>query len=355
MNLPRAGLTPRAKVLLPLFLLVLLGLSYWRLRPTQSSGVVHFTGRTMGTTYQVTLGGEATSLASDELRQALQAELDRVSGLMSTYDENSELSKFNASSSTEPFAVSRDTAQVVAAALEISKQSGGAFDVTVAPLVALWGFGAGAQTQPPTPDQVEGARRKVGYQRLSVSVDPPTLTKSDPDLHCDLSAIAKGYGVDKLADLLEARGAKDYLVEVGGEIRVSGHKAEGRRWRIGIERPDSETRDVKQALEVDATGMATSGDYRNYYEKDGKRVSHTIDARTGYPIDHGLASVSVLHPSCMWADGYATAINVLGPQEGLALAKRLNLAVSLIVRQAGDFKTLSSPVFDNVTASPLEP
>ncbi len=345
---PRAGLTPRAKVLLPIFMIVLLGLSYWRLRPSDDARR-EFAGKTMGTTYSVLLG--QNEKVAEGLEKRLQAELDRVEGLMSTYREQSELSRFNRHASLEPFAVSSDMATVVSAAQDISRQTDGAFDVTVRPLVALWGFGAGAKVEAPNDERVEAAKAQTGYQKLHVSSQPPTLTKELPSLSCDLSAIAKGYAVDRLAALLEAEAIDDYLVEVGGELRVRGMKSAEQRWRIGIERPDSMNRQVSRSLELSDTGLATSGDYRNYYEKDGIRVSHTIDPRTGRPITHALASVTVLHEQAMVADGYATAINVLGPTEGLALAERLKLPVSLLVRKPdGTFETLTSSRFDRLAA-----
>ncbi len=346
--LPRAGLTPRAKLLLPLFLVALVGLSYWRLKPDSESGAREFSGKTMGTTYSVLLGAAATPKSDLGLR--LQGELDRIEGLMSTYQASSELSRFNILDSTEPFAVSADTARVALAAKGISQQTDGAFDVTVRPLVRLWGFGAGAKLNPPTDEEVLEAKQTIGHERLHVALEPPTLRKELAPLSCDLSAIAKGYAVDQLAELLERDGIRDYLVEVGGELRLKGGKNTGQRWRVGIERPDSKDRQAAQTIELSDTALATSGDYRNYYEKDGVRVSHTIDPRTGRPITHKLASVTVLHDEAMMADGYATAINVLGAEEGMALAKRLGLAVSLLVRQSdGSFDTLTSPAFDALT------
>lgn len=344
---PSTSLTPRARVLLPIFLVVLVLLSYYRLRP--SDGRRTFAGSTMGTSYEVVLGASAD--APPDLAAKLQAELDRIESLMSTYREDSELSRFNRHRSSEPFIVSADTARVVLAAQRLSRESGGAFDVTVQPLVALWGFGAGARTQPPDERQLQAARRAVGYELLGVEQEPPSLSKQNVEVSCDLSAIAKGYGVDRLADVLAAEGLSDYLVEVGGELRVSGSKAPGHPWRVGIELPDSRTRGVAQMLEVGTTGMATSGDYRSYYEKDGLRVSHTVDPRTGKPIAHRLASVTVLHPEAMMADGYATALNVLGPDEGLALARRLELAAAFIVRTPdGGFETITTAAFDALTS-----
>ncbi len=352
MSPPRAGLTPRAKVLLPLFLITLLVVSYFRV--WRGDAKTRFQGQTMGTTYHVIIGADADG-RRDGLNEALQAELDRLEALMSTYRADSELMRLNRQPAGQAMPLSPHTARVLAAGKQISQASNGAFDITVGPLVAAWGFGAGAQVTPPTDDQLSQIRKRIGYQQLEVSESPPSATKQRSDLQLDLSAIAKGYAVDELGVLLERRGIHDYLVEVGGELKAAGEKSEGRPWRVGIEVPDADVaeapdakRGVKQAVELRDLAMATSGDYRNYYERDGKRISHTIDARSGRPITHALASVSVLHESAMMADGYATALNVLGPDEGMALAEKLDLAVYFIVRSGDAFETRSSARFSEL-------
>jgi thiamine biosynthesis lipoprotein len=347
MSIPRAGLTPRAKLLLPVFLVVLLVASYFRLvrAPTGGDQAV-FEGQTMGTTYRVVVAGPSPGANERrELEQAIAAELDRVDGLMSTYRKDSELSRFNRSQSTAPFPVSADTAQVVKWAQLISEQSGGAFDVTVRPLVAAWGFGAGAHVEPPDADELAQLRARVGYRRLSV--EGQSLRKTRPDVSVDLSAIAKGYAVDRVSQVLRDHGRPAHMVEVGGEVRVSGKKADGSSWRIGIEQPDSDERQSRLVIKLHDVSMATSGDYRNYFERDGVRVSHTIDPRTGKPITHNLASVSVLNETCALADGYATALDVLGPDDAYRLAEQLKLAAFFIVRTAnGGFETRSTSAFD---------
>lgn len=349
-GIPRAGLTPRGKVLLPLFLIALVVASYfriWRARQEEPEAHWAYSGRAMGTTFRVVVGVEP-GLERELLRQSIQAELERVEGRMSTYREDSEVSRFNRFSGTEAFAVSDETARVVAAARAVAEASAGAFDVTVSPLVALWGFGADAAMEhpQPEPEKLSQALRHVGYEKLHVELDPPSLRKEDPAVQIDLSAIAKGYGVDCVALRLEALGARRFFVEVGGEVRVSGDKAPGRPWRIGIEQPDRKVRVSRRVVQLSAGALATSGDYRNYYERDGQRISHTIDARTGRPIRHTLASVSVLAESAMLADAYATAINVLGPAAGPALAKQRGLAVYWIEREGeGAFRSQENDAF----------
>ena len=190
-------------------------------------------------------------------------------------------------------------------------------------------------------------RNKVGYDKLSISVDPPRLSKIIPDVYCDLSAIAKGYGVDKVAEFIELIGFTNYLVEIGGEVRTGGRNLAGNYWRIGISTPGNDL-GIEKVVPINNSSMATSGDYRNYFKVDGKRYSHTIDSRTGYPITHQLTSVTVVHDSCVVADAIATAINVLGPQEGFELAIKENIAAFLIIREDEGFIEKMTPQFEEL-------
>jgi thiamine biosynthesis lipoprotein len=266
---------------------------------------------------------------------------------MSTYREDSEVASFNAStSSTESFPVSFDTATVVTAAQAISEQSGGALDVTVHPLVGAWGFGSEPATTPPDEATVARLLRRVGFRKISHATDPPWLQKSQPDVSIDLSAIAPGFAADRLSELLTERGLLHHLVDVGGELRASGQSAPGVPWRVGIEQPDRDERSAHLSFSLCSGALATSGDYRNFHERKGVRRSHTIDPRSGHPVEHALASVSVLAPSAVLADGWATALNVLGPTEGRELATRLELPAYFIVRSAGGFETAATPAFE---------
>lgn len=345
-------MTPRAKALLPLFLLILVGAGYfriWRSRGQADDALLTLAGQTMGTTYKV-LVAAPYGPEPRRLKRVVQAELDRVEGLMSTYQADSEVSKFNALSELKPVPVSIDTARVVAAAQRIARESQGAFDITVRPLVALWGFGAGAKVEPPTPAAVAKAKAKVDYRQIRLK--DGELGKSAPQFEVDLSAIAKGYGVDRVVAVLEEQGALNLMAEVGGEVRVRGEKSPGVGWRIGIEEPQGGVRVARRVVELRDGALATSGDYRNYYEEKGERRSHTIDPRTGRPIVHRLASVSVSHSSAMMADGYATAINVLGPNKGYQMAVQLGLAAHLIIRDPdGSFLARSTPRFEQLFPS----
>jgi thiamine biosynthesis lipoprotein len=344
-------LTPRARALLPVFLVVLVGLAVYQLWYTVPDRV-QLAGPTMGTTWSVVLAGDGhTRNDLTSARQAIVDRLERVNGLMSTWDPDSELSRLNAHTGPGPFPVSADTMQVLALARAVSQRTGGAFDVTVGPLVAAWGFGAGARLPGQGPDAAElrELRSRVGYQMLELDEADGTVTKARPDLRCDLSAIAKGYGVDEVARGLEGLGWTDYLVEVGGEVRVRGERPEGGPWRVGIERPDQAMRMVQGVVALRDRSMATSGDYRNFYEVEGERRSHIVDPRTGRPVTHGVASVSVVAREAVLADAWATALTVLGPDEGLALAEAEGLAAYFLVRSGPDrFEARASSTFPPV-------
>jgi thiamine biosynthesis lipoprotein len=326
---------PRARLLLPIFLLVLAALTIWRLTGgAPASGVFELAGATMGTRWTLKLHApELGAAGSRDVAAAVQATLDRVEGRMSTWDPESEVSRLNRHAAPEPFPVSPATAQVLDVARQVSALTGGAFDVTVRPIVSAWGFGATDRApRPPTRAELDALRGRVGYRRLRIDLGTSSVAKARPDVEVDLSAIAKGFGVDEVARALSERGHVDFLIEVGGELRASGVRPDGRPWRVAIERPDAAGRAIQRVVELTDRALATSGDYRNYYERDGRRFSHLIDPRTAAPVAHDLASVSVIHESATWADALATALSVLGPDEGAALAEREGLAVYFIVR-----------------------
>jgi thiamine biosynthesis lipoprotein len=206
-------------------------------------------------------------------------------------------------------------------------------------LVNLWNFGPDPRAgQVPTVAEIERERERVGYRRLEVRLSPPSLRKTHPGVYLDLSAIAKGYAVDEIAELLIQRGVPGFMVEVGGEVRTSGHRPDGQPWRIGIEKPVDFQRSVQRVVELTGKSLATSGDYRNFFEKDGRRYSHEIDPQTGYPVQHELASVSVISDSCMLADAWATGLMVAGPEAALRLAREQGLEVLLILRKRDGFE-----------------
>ena len=255
---------------------------------------------------------------------------------MSTYLDSSELSRFNQSRDTEPVTLSADTIAVLSEAMRISEATEGAFDVTVRPLVEAWGFGATERHEMPREKELASLRSRVGWHRIKVDERANTMRKLAPAVECDLSAIAKGYAVDRVSMALAKAGLGNHMVEVGGEVRTAGHNGARQPWRIAVEHPLSMKREPHRVLALADMAMATSGDYRNFYEKDGVRLSHTIDPRTGRPVSHRLASVTVLDPSCMRADGYATALMVMGEAEGFRFAEEHDLAALFLVREGGE-------------------
>ena len=305
-----------------------------------------FTGLSMGTSWSVKINAETLPLPRQQLKSQFDAILDRVNGEMSTYLPESELSIINAAHSTGPIPVSRSLMQVLEAAREISRLTRGGFDVTVGPLVNLWGFGPEQDFTVPGEEQIDAALRLAGYEYLRLDPAAPALKKAHGGIQIDLSAIAKGYGVDRVADYLDSLQLNDYLVEIGGEIRARGVNREQAPWQIGIEQPVAGQRGVQRIIKLDNMAMATSGDYRNFFEQDGIRYSHTIDPRTGRPVSHGLASVTVLHPSAMLADAWATGLLVLGPEQGYATALENGLDAYFIVHHDKGFREKFTPGFE---------
>jgi FAD:protein FMN transferase len=300
-----------------------------------------YEGQTMGTYYAV------TAQCGVDVAATIEEELRLVNAEMSTYLPQSALSRFNEAPPGEWIPVPAPLAEVVAIAETLSRESGGAFDVTVGPLVNLWGFGPAPASGPPSPEAVAEVRERVGYQRLEVRRDPPALRKQAA-LYVDLSAIAKGHGVERVMTRLQERGCESVLVDIGGDVGARGSSPAGQAWRIGVEVPDAARfGSVQRIVRLNNGAIATSGDYRNFMDVDGQRYSHTIDPVTGYPVTHNLASVSVMHPSPTWADGYATVLNVLGAEEGMALARTQGLAAMFIVRGESGFEERYTPAFES--------
>jgi thiamine biosynthesis lipoprotein len=294
-------------------------------------------GRTMGTTYHVTLVGVTPERAAP-LHRRIDARLEQVNDSMSTYRPESELCRFNRlDRAGEPFAVSADMLAVMRTALRVFDLSAGAWDGTVMPLVNLWGFGpAGPRSEPPADEEIEALRAHVGF--AAIEVRPGALVKRDPAVTLDLGSIAKGYGVDVVAALLRSEGLRDFIVEVGGEVYAAGARRDGRPWRVGINRPRAEAApdDLIGVASLREQAFATSGDYRNYFTSDGARYSHILDPRTGRPVANGVVSVSVQAPDCTLADGLATAVTVMGADAGVALLERLDAVEGLVIVEARD-------------------
>jgi len=300
-------------------------------------------GYSMGTSYSIKLVAGLNE--SRNLQLGIEGVLSDINSRMSTYLPNSDLSKFAQVPLDQALPVDPKTSIVVAKALDVAETTHGFFDPTVAPLVDLWGFGPTPRNNEiPDGKQILTNLARVGYQAVSVDLNNHYLIRSE-DRELDLSAIAKGYAVDEVANYIESKGFSDYLVEVGGEMRFSGQKPNGSPWRIAIEKPVPGERVPYRILNVSDSAIATSGDYRNYFEIDGRRFSHSINPRTGYPIEHDLASVTVVMDSCMEADAYATAFSVMGKEAALELAERLGIAVFIIFKQEDGFDSIQSSQF----------
>ncbi|HRD50697.1 MAG: FAD:protein FMN transferase [Candidatus Competibacter sp.] len=293
---------------------------------------LRISGSTMGTSYDLQLVPTPGQTLPLDLKTRVDELLARVNKQMSTYDPDSELSRFNRNASTDWIAVSPELQAVVAEGLRVSELSGGAFDITVGPLVNLWGFGPEPRRdQVPSDAAIAQARERVGYWRLQSREEPPALKKDRADLYVDLSALAKGYGVDQLAALMEANGVANYLVSISGDIRAKGRNGKGQPWTVAIEQPTPGQRAVKRLIRLGDHGVSTAGDYRNFFEQNGQRYSHIINPRTGRPVPQTLVSVTVISDSDMAADAADTALMAAGPDFGFQLATDHHLAAFFII------------------------
>ncbi|MBY7848924.1 FAD:protein FMN transferase [Vibrio fluvialis] len=305
---------------------------------------VHLSGPTMGTSYNIKYLQQDGLPSSDDLHKEIDRLLEEVNDQMSTYRKDSELSRFNQYQGIDPFEVSNQTATVVKEAIRLNGLTEGALDVTVGPLVNLWGFGPEARPEV-VPTDAELAERKANTGIHHLSVDGNKLSKDLPHLYVDLSTIAKGWGVDVVANYIESQGIHNYMVEVGGEIRLKGLNRDGVPWRIAVEKPTVDERSIQEIIEPGEMAIATSGDYRNYFERDGVRYSHIINPQTGRPIHNRVVSVTVLDKSCMTADGLATGLMVLGDEKGIEIAEQNHIPVFMIVKTDDGFKEIASSAF----------
>ncbi len=304
------------------------------------------TGHTMGTTYTVRITGCAPADCGARQHAAIEAMLEAQEQRFSHYREDSEISRFNRHGDSAWFPVSAELAELAELAAAISELSRGAFDISVAPAVNAWGFGPPAalsgNSALPDAATIAGAGQAIGYRNLQIRLSPPALRKLLPQLQLDMSAIAKGHAVDQLAYLLEDSGHRNYLVEIGGELRTAGVRADGTPWRVGLEAPDGGL-PVQFIITPGSNAVATSGDYRNFFVRDGTRYSHTLDPLSARPVNHGLAAVSVIAPSAAQADALATALLVLGPERGLVLATEQHIAALFTLRSGTELQTRATP------------
>lgn len=304
-----------------------------------------FGGPTMGSSYTVQYVTTGQSPQTAQLKAEVDTILASLDQEFSTYRDDSVISHFNALPAGACMALPADMLKLWHYGEELAQQSGGAFDLTVEPLMNLWGFGPQSrQEQVPDAVALERERARVGHQHLHL--DGERLCKS-VNTQLDFDSIVAGYAVDKVSARLAELGLKDFLVEITGELKAVGHKPDGSPWRIALEVPSGEReRQVERSVVLDGYGLSTSGDYRNYFEEGGQRYSHTFDPRSGTPIRHALAAVTVADAQALRADGLSTLLMVLGPDEGYAFAERNGLAALFIVRQGEGFTTRATPRFE---------
>jgi len=292
-------------------------------------------GLTMGTTYSIKIKTADAVVNQEKIRADIEKILLEINQKMSTYIVDSELSVINFSNSLDSNLISDDLFKVISHANTISKTTNGAFDITVGPLVNLWGFGPNkSENKIPSNEEIELIKKNIGYKKIYLNKETTSIKKLHPDLYVDLSGIAKGFAVDKIALYLNSYNLENYLVEIGGELIAKGTNEDNEVWQIGIENPNN---NLVKIIGLKDIAMATSGDYRNYFEKNGVRYSHTINPNTGKPIKHKLASVTVLDKTAMNADALATAFMVLGPAKTIELANELKIGVYLIIKNDENF------------------
>jgi thiamine biosynthesis lipoprotein len=321
---------------------VLLSISITACFPSNNSGKseILLQGRTMGTTYNIKVVSTLEQIEALKLQDKIDLALKQVNKEMSTYIPDSEISLFNQSNAGEVFEISPGFTRVLKESIRLGELSEGKLDITVGPLVNLWGFGPELRPEKvPSESVIATTLARVGLNKLHLVGNQ--LSKDISNLYVDLSTTAKGYGVDIVAELIEANGFSNYLVEIGGEMRLKGFKHTGELWAIAIEKPildhSGEHRGVQQIVIPKDNAVATAGDYRNYFEADGQRFSHIIDPATGKPINHNLVSVTVVHPSSMTADGLSTTLMVMGTEQGMAFAVKNNLAALFISKTEHGF------------------
>jgi len=312
------------------------------------STAAELNGPTMGTTWSVKLAKPIDRKARAELEKRIVDELQRINRLVSTWDPDSELSRFNADPSLDATPLDDNTLSMLRTAIEVSRLTDGAYDVTIGSVVDAWGFGAAATHKPPTDAELQRAMSATGYKTLKLGKS--TVQKQFPATRIDLSSLAKGDAVDRLAHLLETTGYANFLVEIGGEVRAAGQRSSEKPWLVGIERPDGT---VPEGLVLDNFAVASSGSYRNYRESNGKRVSHIIDARTGQPVSHDLVAVTVLQTTTRLADAWATALLVVGNEQAWRFAVDNSWAVQLTLKTNDGFEVRRTRAFELLVADKL--
>jgi FAD:protein FMN transferase len=304
---------------------------------------------TMGTYYSVKVARPPQGMTATSLKQGVETVLAQVISEISTYDKTSELSRLNQNPSTDWIPISSNLYQILAEGQRLAQLTHGTFDITIGPLVNLWGFGPEQRRDtPPTAAEIQTAQARVGWQKLELQAQPPAVRKTQSDVYIDLSALGEGYGGDQIVAWLKTQGVTDYLVAIAGAIRTAGLNAKKQPWAIAIEEPLIEQRTMHRVIPISNRAVSTSGDYRNFFERDGKRYSHEIDPYTGAPVTRNLGSVTVVGEVGMVVDGLATALMVLGDERGLTLAQEQNLAAYFIIRDGDSVRGIATPAFQTL-------
>lgn len=321
---------------------------------SSEKSIIKLSGATMGTYYNVIAVDHEGKISDTDLRPGIENALEIVNAHLSNWDANSEVSKFNAAHSTDEMSVSKPLAEILTAANDVNVGTEGQFDITLGPIIEAWGFGAnGSQNSKPDAAVVDANFQHVG-QAKNLEISNTGVKKNDPETKVYLSGIGKGYGVDQVAQALRSAGLNDFMVEIGGDIYTSGKNAEGMAWQIGIERPLEGSKLPHKIVQVSNMGMATSGDYRNYFVDEGERFSHIFDAKTGRPVTHDAVSVTVLAENAMLADAWATGLLALGTERGLEISNQRDIAVLFIEKSAKsgeyEFITHTSDKFKKLQA-----
>ena len=316
---------------LPRFILLAVGLLM--ANPIYASSLVTVSGRAMGTTWTVKFIQPSIPLPPATVERSVAERLEQLEQLFSTYRPQSALSRFYAARSTEWIPVAAELVQVACESGRISELTKGAFDVTVWPLVQLWGFGSRRRTGSiPTQSEIAGARARVDWRRLEVRTSPSALRKSEPGVGVDFSSMAKGFSADEVSHLLTRLGVPNHLVQLGGDVKAGGVGPEGGGWRVAIENPSEPPTSPAHVVALRDMALSTSGDYRNSFFMDGRRYGHIIDPRRGEPVSGTLAAVSVVHASCATSSAWATALFVLGADEGIRIAEMQGIASRVLQR-----------------------
>ena len=320
---------------------------YSCLETETSQTPIQLNGQTMGTSYNITIIDNPQDLSARRLERLVENELSAINNQMSNWNSNSEITLINKNSSNEAIPISQQLLEVLTAANEIHYKSNGTFDITSGPIINLWGFGPNrANKTVPSQKEIDKALNLVGQADLiKITTNPSAVVKQKKGVLINLSAIAKGYGIDRIASLLETRGIKRFLVEIGGDLIASGTNRHGKPWSIGIEFPNYDRRTVQSVVQINDLAMATSGNYKNFFKKNGIQYSHIIDPKTGSPIQHNTLSVTVLEKSAMFADGWATAMLGMGIENGMKIANNYGIAVFFITKDDKRFITASSNAF----------